>query len=313
MAMTVRVHRYGAQPILEETPEPTVGFGEVRVRVIGCGVNPADWKRAAGDFAHFIPDRFPISLGAEFSGEIVTVGASVEQHAVGDRVFGMTSSMSGAYSTSLVVSASDVCALPEAVSHHEGCGVPVCALTAYQALHEQARIHARQRVLVHGAAGGVGGFAVQLARLAGAEVLGTASASNGGYVLELGASRCIDYERERFEDVVGNVDVVIDTVGGDVERRSWTVLKPDGCLVSLNPPPPGRADARERRGVFFRVRPDRGQLRLMAEMIASGQLRVHVGAVFPLAQAARAMELSRTRHLRGKIVLEARAGACIAG
>jgi NADPH:quinone reductase-like Zn-dependent oxidoreductase len=185
--MTVRVHYYGGEPMLEQTPEPTAGFGEVVVRVMACGVNPADWKRAAGDFAHFISERFPINLGSEFSGEIVAVGAGVAQLRVGDEVFGMTRHLSGAYSTSAVVAESDVCLLPASVSHHEASGVPVAALTAFQALHEQARIRAGQRVLVHGAAGGVGGFAVQLARLAGAEVLGTASAANLAYVLELGS------------------------------------------------------------------------------------------------------------------------------
>lgn len=309
MATTVRIHRYGAEPILEEMPDPTAGFGEVLVRVVGCGVNPADWRRAAGEFAHFIPESFPISLGAEFSGEVVAVGDGVEQRVVGDRVFGAMRGLSGAYSTSVVVAESDVCVLPAAISHHEACGVPVAALTAYQALHEHARIQPGQRVLVHAAAGGVGGFAVQLARLAGAEVLGTASTANLGYVLELGAQQCIDYARERFEDVVGAVDVVIDAVGGDTEFRSWSVLNPDGCLISLNPPPPGPRESCRRHGVFFRTRPDRRQLQRIAELISTSHLRTHVGAVFPLAEVARAFELSRTRHGRGKIALDAAARA----
>jgi NADPH:quinone reductase-like Zn-dependent oxidoreductase len=306
MARIVRVHHFGGAPHVEEIPDPVPGPGEVLVDVIACGVNPSDWKRVSGGLRHVVRELYPITLGSECSGVVAATGAGVRCIAPGDEVFGVH--LRGAFATRIVAPAATLVLKPRSISHYAASAVPVAALTAYQALHVHAAVKPGDRVLVHGAAGGVGGFAIQLARIAGAQVSATASGTHRDYVLGLGASRFIDYERERFEQILREVDLVIDGVGGDVEQRSLPILHPRGRLLSLNPPAPDvPACTKNDRVTFFRMRPDRQQLTLIASLLGSNRLRVEVRRTLPLTGVRDALSEISSGRGRGKIVLDARA------
>jgi NADPH:quinone reductase-like Zn-dependent oxidoreductase len=194
---------------------------------------------------------------------------------------------------------------PEGLDHLRAAALPVAGLVPWQALFDTANLTAGQTVLIHGAAGGVGGFAVQLAKWKGARVIGTASGSHVEQVRQLGADEVIDYRKTKFEEVARDVDVVLDTIGGETQERSWQVLKRGGVLVSLvQPPSPEKAAAHGTRGSFVRQTPNGEQLALIAGLVVTGTVKVNVETVLPLPQAAKAQELSKTGHSGGKIVLE---------
>jgi NADPH:quinone reductase-like Zn-dependent oxidoreductase len=285
----------------EEVPQPRPGGGEVLVRVHAAGVIPTElswvptWTTPAGE-----PRPWPVIPGHEFSGAIAALGAGVSDVAVGDLVYGLNDwYRDGAQAEYCVARVADVAPKPAGVDHAHPAATPISALTAWQGLVERAGLAAGQRVLIHGAAGGVGTFAVQLARWRGARVTGTASAANVDFVRSLGADEVIDYRAERFEDVVRDVDVVFDTVGGETLERSWGVLKPGGRLVTVAASAEQTTDERV-RAAFFIVEPSRAQLTEIARLIDGGALRPVVGAVFPLAEARQAYQY---KPVRGKVVL----------
>lgn len=299
----IRLHARGGPEAFayEEAPQPRPGEGEVLVRVHAAAVTPTElvwvptWMTPTGE-----PRRFPIILGHEFSGEVAAVGDGVTDVAVGNPVYGLNDWFGdGALAEYCVARAAEVAPKPRSVDHLAAAVTPISALTAWQGLLGRARLAAGNRVLVHGAAGGVGVFAVQLARWRGATVIGTASAHNAAFVHGLGADEVIDYRAVRFEDIVHGIDVVFDTVGGETLDRSWGVLKPGGRLVTIAASVEGSPDPRTREA-FFIVRPDRGQLNEITRLIDAAQLRPVVDCVFPLAQARQAFEHKPTR---GKVVL----------
>ena len=302
----IRVAQYG-QPegfVLEEFPSPVPGKGEVLIEVAGSGVNPIDWKVLSGAMKAFIPLQLPYTPGVEVAGRVAALGEDVSGFSVGDEVFGFVNIVGG-YATEVVASADRLAHQPSRLSALHASGVPAVALTAWQALHEHAQIKAGQRVLIHGAAGGVGSIAVQMARIAGATVIATASASNHDYLRELGASQVIDYNQTRFETVVEPVDVVLDLVGGDTQLRSWSVLKRGGVLVSpVSPPEVNQAKAVGATGKHFATRSDGKQLQDIAALFETGELAIEV-QVLPLSQAEGALRKSWGRHTRGKLVLDA--------
>jgi NADPH:quinone reductase-like Zn-dependent oxidoreductase len=239
-------------------------------------------------------------LGHEFSGEIAAVGRGVTDVAAGDLVHGLNDWFrDGAQAEYCVARAAEVAGKPRSVDHLSAAVTPISALTAWQGLIERGRLVTGQRVLIHGAAGSVGVFAVQLAHWRGAQVIGTASPNNVAFVRGLGADEVIDYRAKRFEDVVRDLDVVFDTVGGETLERSWGVLKPGGRLVTIATSGEGSQDPRMREA-FFIVQANRAQLAEIARLIDAGQLRPVVDAVFPLAQARQAYEHKPTH---GKVVL----------
>src|SRR5215470_6833882 len=270
----------------EEAPRPRPGEGEVLVRVHAAGVIHTElswvptWTTRAGE-----PRPLPVIPGHEFSGAIAALGARVSDVGVGDLVYGLNDwYRDGASAEYCVARVADIAHKPAGVDHIHAAATPISALTAWQGLVERAGLAAGQRVLIHGAAGGVGTFAVQLARWRGARVTGTASAANLDFVRSLGADEVIDYRAERFEDVVRDVDVVFDTVGGETLERSWGVLKPGGRLVTVAASGEQTTDERI-RAAYFIVEPSRTQLAEIARLIDGGTLRPVVGAVFPLAEA----------------------------
>jgi NADPH:quinone reductase-like Zn-dependent oxidoreductase len=285
----------------EETPQPHPGEGEVLVRVHAAGVIHTElswiptWTTQAGE-----PRPLPVIPGHEFSGEIAAVGSAVSDVGVGDLVYGFNDwYRDGAQAEYCVARVADLAHKPTSVDHVHAAATPISALTAWQGLFERAGLAAGQRVLIHGAAGGVGTFAVQLARWRDARVIGTASTANLDFVRGLGADEVIDYRAERFEDVVRDVDVVFDTVGGETLERSWGVLKPGGRLVTVAASGERTTDQRI-RAAYFIVEPSRTQLGEIARLINGGAVRPVVGAVFPLADARQAYEHT-PRH--GKVVL----------
>ncbi|WP_421684510.1 NADP-dependent oxidoreductase [Stutzerimonas urumqiensis] len=302
----IRVAQYG-QPedfMFENMPSPVPGKGEVLIEVAGSGVNPIDWKVLSGAMKAFIPLQLPYTPGVEVAGRVAALGEDASRFSVGDEVFGFIDIVGG-YATEVVASEDRLAHRPSRLPALHASGVPAVALTAWQALHEHARIKAGQRVLIHGAAGGVGSMAVQMARITGAIVIATASDHNHGYLRELGASQVIDYNEMRFEALVEPVDVVLDLVGGDTQTRSWSVLKPGGVLVSpVSPPDPQQAEAAGATGKHFATRSDGAQLQGIAALFENGELAIEV-EVLPLSQAESALRKSWGRHTRGKLVLDA--------
>jgi NADPH:quinone reductase-like Zn-dependent oxidoreductase len=253
----------------------------------------------------FFPLTFPCVLGRDFSGVVTAAGADVQGLAVGDEVFGVADAKRGGTHADFVAADGDAVAKkPRGLSHVDAASLPLAGLTAMIALDEVAQLRGGQRVLIHAAAGGVGGLAVQLAKHRGCWVAGTCRAANADYVKRLGADRVIDYASEDFTSVLRDLDVVFDTLGGEVNRRSATVLRAGGCLVQITaaPVPPGqaRADIEVKPAV---IRPRRDLLERLADLAARGVLKPQVESVLPLSEAASGYEQSRTGHQRGKIVL----------
>jgi len=302
----IRVAQYG-QPeglAFEDIPSPVPGKNEVLIEVAGSGVNPVDWKVLSGAMKAFIPLQLPYTPGVEVAGRVAAVGEGVTAFSVGDEVFGFINIVGG-YATEAVASVDRLARRPSRLPALQAAGVSAVALTAWQALHEHGQIKAGQRVLIHGAAGGVGSLAVQLARIAGAAVIATASAGNHDYLRGLGATEVVDYNQVRFEAVVEPVDVVLDLIGGDTQARSWSVLKPGGVLVSpVSPPDATKAQAVAATGKHFATRSDGAQLEQIAALFESGELVIDVD-VLPLSQAEEALRRSLSGHTRGKLVLDA--------
>jgi len=271
------------------------------VRIHAAGVNPLDWKIREG---HLGSVSFPSMVGSDFSGVVEALGSRVSGFRQGDEVFGDVADESGSYAQYATAPVSQVARKPAGLDHVEAAALPIASLTAWQALFDKADLKAGQKILIHAAAGGVGSVAVQLAKWKGAFVIGTASAHNLEHVRSLGADEVIDYSATRFEDVVRDVDVVLDTIGGNTQERSWAVLKKGGILVSLVQPPSPEKKANGARGEFMRADLARAdELARMAELVVNGKLKVNVETILPLHEAAKAQELSQRGHTRGKIVL----------
>jgi len=306
----VRIHTYGGPEALvyEDAPQPEPGRAELLVRVHAAGINPVDWKTREGHLKALLRYRLPLILGWDFSGVVEEVGPAVTDFKPGDEVYARPDiGRDGAYADYIAVKAKEVALKPKILDHVHAAAVPLAALTAWQSLFEAARLKSGQRVLIHAAAGGVGHFAVQLAKWKGAHVIGTASGRNAEFVRSLGAEEIIDYTTTRFEDVVRDVDVVFDTVGGEVQQRSFKVVKKGGVLVSvLEPFSRLKAAFRGVRAHFVFVQPNAKQLAELANLIDNGKLKPAVETVLPLAEARQAHALSQRGHTRGKLVLQVR-------
>jgi NADPH:quinone reductase-like Zn-dependent oxidoreductase len=304
----VRVHEYGGPEVLkyEDAPRPEAGAGEVLVRVHAAGVNPVDWKVRAGMTRGFLNYKLPMIPGWDLSGVVEGVGEGVTGWKRGDEVYSRPDiSRDGAYAEYIAVKAAELGQKPKTLDHVKAAAIPLAALTAWQALFDAGGLQHGQRVLIHAAAGGVGTFAVQLAKWKGAHVIGTASERNHAFLKELGADELIDYNKVRFEDAVSDVDVVLDAMAGETRDRSWKVLKKDGILVSILGPP-SQEDAAKHgvRGAGVFVQPNQKELEEIAVLVDSGKLKPIVEAVLPLRDAPHAHEMNQTLHTRGKIVLQ---------
>jgi alcohol dehydrogenase len=329
------IRRYGGNKVVElgELPAPQAGPGELLVAVHAASVNPVDFKIRDGMLKMIIPFGFPLILGNDLSGVVKAVGAGVTHFKPGDAVFArMDKRRIGAFAEFAVVAEADAAAKPANLSHIEAAAVPLAGLTAWQALFEIGGLKAGQKVLIHGGSGGVGTFAIQLAHHAGATVATTVGARNADLARRLGADIVIDYKTQRFEEVVSDCDLVFDTQAGDIQHRSFAVLKRGGVLVSIAGKPDGRL-VREfglnpllgllldflsrkslrlakRHGVRYEylfMHPSGEQLAQIGRLLEEGSVRTIVDKVFPLEQVREALAYSEAGHATGKVVVEVKA------
>jgi NADPH:quinone reductase-like Zn-dependent oxidoreductase len=309
----VRLHAYGGPEklVYEDAPRPEAAGDELLVRVHAVGVNVLDWLLAEGKFEYFPDVSLPWIPGWDISGVVEAVGPHVTRFHPGDSVYGMVRlpESGNAYAEYAAVPVGQVVAKPDTLDHTQAAAVPMPGLTAWRALFDEAGLERGQRVLIHAASGGVGHLAVQLAKARGAHVVATASGSNRDYVRSLGANEFVDYREERFEETVAPVQVVIDTIGGEVTERSLDLMEQGGVLVALPADVPAEVKAEaDRRGIrtrHFSVEPNADTLAKISRLIDNGEVRPTVSAVYPLAEAQAAQLEGRAGHVRGKLVLDA--------
>ncbi|WDL95658.1 NADP-dependent oxidoreductase [Alicyclobacillus sp. ALC3] len=308
----VYIESYGDTNQLKygDLPIPDIGPKDVLVEAYAASVNPVDWKIREGYLKERLPYPFPLILGWDVAGVVAKVGEKVEHFQVGDEVFSRPATeRNGTYAEYVPVDERLLAKKPTNITFEEAAAVPLAGLTAWEALHEIANVSPGQKVLIHGGAGGVGIYAIQLAKVFGAYVATTASSANAAFVKSYGADEVIDYHTEAFEARLIDYDVVFDTIGGDVQAKSFQILKPSGMLVSIvSLPDAKQADKYGVRTGYFFLQPDGEKLARLGSLIEQGKLRPVVGAVFPLEQTAEAHLLSETHHARGKIVLSIREG-----
>ncbi|MDX8528944.1 NADP-dependent oxidoreductase [Mesorhizobium sp. MSK_1335] len=255
--------------------------------------------------ATFAEDRLPLTLGRDFSGIVERCGARVDAFKPGDAVYALLTPDRGGYAEFVAAKAQDCAAKPKWLDHLHAAAVPLAAVTAWQGIFDHGGLRAGERILIHGAAGGVGHFAVQFAKANGATVYATCSERDIDFVQSLGADKVIDYENQRFEDTLRDIDLVYDLVAGDTQERSWSVLKQGGIIVStLQQPSKQKAAERNARGAYYMTKPDGAQLAEIGLLIDAGAVRVEIGRVFALRQAADAERALEEGHVRGKIVLK---------
>ena len=308
MMKAVRIYEHGGPEILtyEDAPIPEVSEDDILIRVHAASVNPVDWKIRDGYGKDNFKHHLPLILGWDVAGTVEEIGSKVQQFQPGDAVYGYTSLYrDGAYAQFMIAKETEIALKPASVDFIEAAAIPVAALTAGQALFDTAGLDANQRVLIHAASGGVGSMAVQLAKVKGAYVIGTASARNADFLRELGADEIIDYQTTKFETVVQDLDVVLDTIGGDTQERSFGVLRKGGFLVSIvSPPSEETAAGYGVRSAMLGVKPFAAQLQEIAGLVDSGKLKIYVETVLPLSEAREAHEISQSGRTRGKIVLQ---------
>jgi len=304
----VFINGYGGPDVLTygDMPRPQIKHDDVLIRVHAAAINPVDLAVRQGYMAEWISPSFPLILGCDVSGTIAEVGSEVTNFGVGDEVYARQDlNRNGTYAEYVAMSAAAVVRKPRSLDHIHAAGVPHAALTAWQSMFSAANLSAGQTILIHGAAGGVGHIAVQLAKWRGARVVGTASSYNHDFLRSLGADEVIDYNITKFEDVVNGVDVVFDTIGGDTQARSWSTLKPGGMLVSVIQPP--SEEIARSHGVKASMTGAYIQPAILDEttaLIEAGIVKPFVSKIFPLSEVRQAQELIGVRHTRGKIVLQ---------
>lgn len=306
MKMTQRavlIRAYGGADAAEvaQIARPEAGPGQVLVQVRAAGINGIDWKIREGYVRDAFPLPLPAVLGIELAGVVVAVGPGVSRFHVGDRVMGALGGV-GAYAEFVAVNEAKLAPIPDPLDDVGAAAIPVAAVAAWQSLHHAGPVRSGQRVLIHGAAGGLGGYAVQYAKAAGAEVFATAATAHVDDVRALGADHVIDYQTQRFEDIAKDIDLVLDYVGGEVLDRSWQVLKSTGAIVGTSSPDILARTPAGRRGLWFVNQPDAALLEKLATDIASGVLKSKVSEVVGFGEIPAAIERNRTDSRTGKAV-----------
>ncbi len=310
----IAINEFGGPDKLQliDLPVPEVKGAEILVQVKAAGVNPVDWKIREGYIKDLFPYEFPIILGWDAAGIVEQVGPKVKRFKEGDEIFAYCRKPivhGGAYAEYIALEEEHVAIKPKKITFEEAASIPLAALTAYQSLFDAANLQPGETILIHAAAGGVGGFGVQLAKDHGAVVWATASGRNKKYVQDLGASQVVDYTQANFGDAVlskypHGVDVVFDCLGGEVLQKSAEIVKEGGRLITIVDDPTGLARSDIHKEFVF-VAPNSTQLTELARMVEQGRLKTHLSQVFPfgLEEARKAHELSESMHTRGKMVL----------
>src|SRR5256885_2848120 len=302
----VVAHEYGAPDVLklEQMPRPEPHDDEALVRVIASSVNPADPLTLSGKYAKEFGTHLPLIPGYDIAGIVEKTGANVTKLKIGDAVYGYPT-FGGGWADYVTVKEWEVAAKPKSLNFVEAAAVPMGALTAWQALVDVAKLQPGQTVLIHGGSGGVGSFAIQIAKARGAQVIATASTANQDLLKQLGADVAVDYTKQKFEEIAHDVDVVLDPVGRDTLARSYSVVKKDGIVVTIV----SRCDEAELkkhqiRGASLSSHPDATELTEITKLIDAGKIRPIVTQVLPLTDAAKADAQAQTHHTRGKLVLK---------
>ncbi|WDR35081.1 NADP-dependent oxidoreductase [Pseudomonas serboccidentalis] len=302
-AVLIRAYGGAQAATIAKIEKPAPEQGQVLVRVRAAGVNGIDWKVREGHVRNAFALPLPIVLGAEMAGVIETVGPGASRFSVGDRVMGAMGAL-GAYAEFVTVDQASLSLTPESLEDVHAAAMPVAAVAAWNSLHHAGPILAGQRILIHGAAGGLGAYAVQYAKRAGAEVFATAGTADLDYVRSLGADFVFDYQSQRFENIVRNIDLVLDYVGGEVLDRSWQVLAPDGVIVGTSSPDILARTPAGRRGLWFMNTPDPQLLEKLATEVANGTLQSRIGDVVGFSDIPTAIERNRTVSRTGKVVAD---------
>jgi NADPH:quinone reductase-like Zn-dependent oxidoreductase len=299
------VEQYGGPEVLKlkDTARPQPKDDEVLIRVMAAGVNPVDAYIRAGKFGE---GKLPYIPGMDVAGVVETTGANAKKFKAGDAVYAYLSFQEqGGYAESCVAKENEVGLKPKNVSYEQAAAVPLAATTAWQALIDTAQLKPGQTVLIHGGSGGVGHFAVQIAKARGAKVIATASTANQDLLKQLGVDQAIDYEKTKFENVVKDVDVVLEATRSDSMARSYGVVKKGGFVVSVTGrPDPAELEKHGLRGDSLMAHPDSKVLDELTKLIEAKKLTPIVSQTFPLADASKAHQQIETRHTRGKIVLK---------
>ena len=306
MMKAIVAHEYGGPEVLkyEDTPRPEPKENELLVRVIACGVNPADPLVISGRLAKEFGTHLPLIPGYDVAGVVEKTGAKVTKFKKGDAVYGYAL-FGGGWAEFAVLAENEAALKPKSTTFIDAAAVPLATLTAWQALIETAKLSAGQTVLIHGGSGGVGSFAVQIAKARGARVIATASTANQDLLKQLGADVAIDYTKTKFEDVAKDVDVVLDTVGSDTLARSYAIVKKGGIVTTIaSRPDQAQLDKYGIRGTSIWSRPEGNQLAEITKLIEAGKIKPIVSQVLPLTDAVKAVQQAETHHTRGKIVLK---------
>jgi NADPH:quinone reductase-like Zn-dependent oxidoreductase len=301
----ILLRAYGGPSTTEvaDTTQPIAGPGQVLVRTRAAGINGLDWKIREGYVRDAFPLPLPAVLGIEVAGIVEALGPGATRFRVGDRVMGQLGAL-GAYAEYTAVNEANLARIPEGMSDVQAAAIPVAAVSAWQSLHHAGPIRAGQRILIHGAAGGLGGYAVQFAKRFGAEVFATVSTAHVDYVRSLGADHVVDYRTQRFEDVAHDIDLVLDYVGGDALERSWTVLSETGVIVGTSSPDILARTPAGRRGLWFMSQADGALLEKLAADIAGGKLQSKVSEVVGFNDIPVAIERHRAGSHSGKTVAD---------
>jgi NADPH:quinone reductase-like Zn-dependent oxidoreductase len=307
MMKAVVMHAYGGPDVLkvEDVPRPEPKEDEVLIRVMAASINPVDVAIRKGYLAELIGNKFPLIPGMDAAGVVEKVGVKIHKFKAGDPVYAFfTLAGEGGYAEFVVAKESEIALKPREITYAQAAAVPAAASTAWQVLVDTAKLSAGQTVLIHGGSGGVGHFAIQIAKARGAKVIATASTANQDFLRQMGADDPIDYTKTKFEDVVKDVDVVLDMVGEETLKRSYGAVKRGGIIVSIADDVDQAAlDAHGIRGVAFRSTPSAKVLEELARLIDGKKVTPIVSQTFPMADVAKAQEQIATRHTRGKIVL----------
>lgn len=308
---TAQINKYGGKEVVEinnTISKPKAEEGKIVIEIHAAGVNPIDWKIRQGYLAQMMPLQFPATMGGDFSGVVTEVGGGVSGLRVGDEVYGQAGVLlggSGTFAEYALVSAQNVAKKPKNVSHKEAAGLPLAGVSAFQALLETINLKKGQKILIHGGAGGIGSFAIQLAKYLGAYVYTTVSIEDVAYVKELGVDEVIDYKSQKFEDIAKDCDAVFDTVGGETYTRSFNVLKKGGVIVSMAEQP--NTELMGKYGVqaiYQFTQPTREKLEKLAALVERGAVKVHIDKTFRLDETAEALSYLETGHSKGKVVLQ---------
>src|SRR5256886_5883977 len=302
------VHEFGGPEVLryEDTPKPAPKENEMLIRVIAAGVNPVDDGLRSGHYSKYFGPKPPFTPGSDIAGVVEKTGVQITKLKVGDAVYAyLDLDRGGGYAEYGLANEKEAALKPNSLTFEEAAATPIVALTAWQALIDTAKLSPGQTVLIHGGSGGVGTFAIQIAKARGAKVLATASTPNQELLKQLGADVAIDYTKQKFEDVAKDVDVVLDSVGKDTLARSYGVVKKGGFIATLvSRLDQAELDKRGIRGASISVKPDANELAEITKLIDERKIKPIVSLVLPLSDAAKAQEQAATFHTRGKIVLK---------